>query len=72
MAFITNEREFLRRIGMAAEKENYKYLCGDVRYHEQMLNGKPGHQGNQMHLSVRDRLFTLEELASRGFAIKKT
>ncbi len=71
VAFITNEGEFLRRVGASAEKKNYKYLCGDVRYHEQMLNGNPRHQGNQLHISIHDRYFTLEELTSRGFAIKK-
>ena len=71
VAFITNEREFLRRVGVAAEKEKYKYLCGDVRYHQQMLNGKPGHQGNQMHLAMRGRYFTIEELKNRGLSIKK-
>ena len=71
VAFITNEDEFLRRVRVAAERAKYMYLCGDVRYHQQMLNGKPGHQGNQIHLSVRDRYFTIEELQNRGFSIKR-
>lgn len=71
VAFIIDEREFLQRVGAAAGKEKYKYLCGDVRYHQQMLNGKPGHEGNQMYLAIRDRYFTIEELKNSGFSIKK-
>lgn len=71
VAFITNEREFLRRIEAAASREKYQVLCGDVRYHNLMLNGKPGHLGNQMHLKVKDRFFTIEELQRRGFSINK-
>lgn len=70
VAFVTNEREFLQHVGATAEKEKYKYLCGDVRYHEQLLNGEPGHQGNQIHFAICDRYFTIEELENRGFTIK--
>lgn len=71
VAFIANEREFLRRVETAAKNEKFQVLCGDVRYHKQMLNGQPGHQGNQMYLSIKDRYFTIEELQSRGYSIKQ-
>lgn len=71
VAYIANEREFLRRVESAASREKYQVLCGDVRYHNLMLNGKPGHLGNQMHLMMKDRFFTIEELQRRGFSISK-
>ena len=71
VAFITNEREFRNRVETAAEKQGYKVLCGDVRYHQQMLNGKQSKEGNRMYLASKDRLFTVEELEKRKFSIKR-
>jgi hypothetical protein len=36
-----------------------------------MLNGEPGHQGSQIHLFIKDRYFTLDELKKMGLNIKR-
>lgn len=71
VAFITNQRELTRRIERAATAEGYKVLCGDVRYHHQMLNGKQSSEGKRLQLISKDRLFTIEELERRKFSIKR-
>ena len=69
VVFITNEREFIRRIGKASDSEGFRYLCGDVRYHKLMINGKPTKEGNLTYFKATNRYFTVDELQRRGFKI---
>lgn len=69
VVFITNESEFLRRVQKAAEKRDFKFLCGDVRYHQLKKDGSPTKEGNQMILKASERLFDIAELEQRGLHI---
>lgn len=71
VVFIANESEFLRRVHRAAEEKGYKYLCGDVRYHELKKDGNPTKEGYQMILKAGDHLFDISELEHRGYHIQK-
>lgn len=46
VVIIKDKDEFIRRISIAAEKENYKFLCGNVSYWQAMKNGVPRDKRN--------------------------
>ena len=33
-----------------------RWKSSDIRYHQQMLNGKPGHRGNKMQKSIAENV----------------
>lgn len=39
VVIIDDEEKLLKRIGKAAEEQNYKYLCGNVRYRDYIKDG---------------------------------
>lgn len=53
---IKDQAEFIRRVGLAAEKEGYQYLCGTVNYHPLMQGGRRVVSGNLVHIMREDAI----------------
>lgn len=58
---ILDTAEFLRRVGVAADRENFKYLGGNVVYHEVKKDGLATPSGWQCHVYV-DTPFDLRHI----------
>ena len=53
---IEDEQKFLRRVDKAAKAKGVEYLCGNVRYHKPMKNGKNANYKHGMVVKLQDVL----------------
>lgn len=58
---IEDEKEFLERVNRAITAKELKYLCGNVRYHKPMKNGKEAFFTNTAVVKVNDFLVDINE-----------
>lgn len=65
IAIIHDENELIRRVENAVNKNHYKYLCGDVHYHELKKDGKSTKEGDQLILKGVDQTFDIDWLRGR-------
>lgn len=55
VVIIDDKDEFLRRVNSAANKHEYKYLCGSVKYKTPTLNGEQVRSGHNIVLKCEDK-----------------
>lgn len=56
VVIIDDEKEFLKRVGLAATKQNVDFLCGNVRYRALKKNGEPISLKHHMIVKAREYL----------------
>ncbi|MCH5342740.1 MAG: hypothetical protein J1E64_01785 [Acetatifactor sp.] len=56
VVMITDEQEFLRRIGKAISNNGFYFLCGNVRYHALKKDGVLTPAGPQLQLMMQEEL----------------
>ena len=56
VAIIKDKDELVKRITIAAEKECYKFICGDVSYRQAMKNGVPIDKRNAIICKSADKI----------------
>lgn len=53
---ILNEHEFIKRIGKAADALGYKFLCGNVQYHDLKIGNKTVVSGHRAILEGQEKI----------------